>query len=88
MKTKPEPFELSAVAEVSWDFEGGDDDPDWGWMNSNAAFAHRDACEFIIHGGDLVKLNVKSMREYGCSKHLIATYKAAAKKALRVLFYS
>lgn len=86
----------TVLVEIEWDFNG--EDADWQWLNANANFAHRDACEFIVHVGsdnvdstnlsEYARNTAKAMQQGGCSAKLITTYLREAKRgAERILFW-
>ena len=88
---------MSNLCEIQWDFDG--EDEDWKWLNENATFSHREACEFIVHVGEddkdatglteYARDTAAKMGEAGCSDDFIAEYvKAAQLGAVRVLFYA
>lgn len=69
-----------------------DEGVNWKWCKDNANFAHREACEFIVHVGDsqddYAKNIIANMQKSGCTADFIQAYKdAAAAGAMRVLFY-
>jgi hypothetical protein len=85
---------LSVTAEVDagilFDNEG-QVSIDWHYCAEHATFTHKSACEFIIHCGDpnFVLNTVNDMKDFGCSKQFINSYKKAAKEgAIRVLFWA
>lgn len=91
---------FSSLAEVdASEFFMADDSHEWDWCFSNATFAHKEACEFVVHIGDpseilkgndtLFEHNIESMKKYGCSQKFIDLYREAKEAgATRVLFYA
>lgn len=90
------PMECSVLVEIEWEFPDGDDDINWKFLNQEANFSHRDACEFILHIGageakqDAYWSNmVHRMKEFGCTDDFIDAYIAAKNTgAMRVMFWS
>lgn len=84
-------FEASVMVEIEWPFKDGS--PDHKFCLDRAAFAHREACEFILHIGakneDFWSNMAADMQSNGCSKKFINAYLAAKDLgAIRVLFYA
>ncbi len=66
-----------------------DENENWKYCVDHATFVHKEACEFIIHCGDVDfrKSTAERMKRLGCTEDFIAAYLRAATKAVRVLFY-
>lgn len=84
-------FEEERLFSLEWDFED-EEDPDWRFCMTKAAFSHRDACEFILHCGsgfdDHVEFVTTEMKLFGCSPDFIEAYQTAAKSgAIRLLLW-
>jgi hypothetical protein len=82
---------FSVLAEIEWKFDG-DEDVNWRFLVQHAAFAHREACEFLLHVGSAEDPYWKhvehKMREHGCTEDFVAAYLAAKDAgATRVLFW-
>lgn len=82
-------MQMSLLVEVDATELFEDDGPNWQWCKANANFAHRNACEFIVHcTPGYWELNVEKMRADGCTEDFIGVYSRAAQMgAARVLFY-
>jgi hypothetical protein len=81
-------MQLTTIAEIWWDFDA--EDPNWRWCVAHASFAHREACEFVLHIGSesYWTLEVEHMRQGGCTEDFIAAYLAAKDAGVvRVIFY-
>lgn len=91
-------MKFSVCAEIEWPFEDGD--ANWRYCVKNAAFAHKEACEFIVHVGerreaaqdelpDFARHCIEDMKKHGCTPEFIAAYEGAARAgAVRVLFWT
>lgn len=82
--------ETSQLVEIESSELFGEENVNWRYCLDNAAFSHREACEFIVHLGDtdFQQMVIDEMTEYGCTADFVQAYKdAAATGALRVLFY-
>lgn len=85
---------VSKLAEVEWNFS--ENTEDWKWCTESANFAHRDACEFIVHIGGNTDVEsqywedrLDDMVAAGCSNGFILSYLHARDLgAERVLFYA
>jgi len=91
MATKHKLEVLKMVDVYSMDlFE--DEGVNWQYCKANATFSHKEACEFILHIGtekDYYKNKIREMKEFGCTRAFIDTYRAAKKKgAVRICFYA
>lgn len=64
----------------------------WQYCKEHATFAHKEACEFIIHIGDDYddwNRKIEEMKDYGCTTEFVRAYEDAARMgAVRVLFYA
>ena len=65
------------------------------WCVCHSTFNHCEACEFIVHVGDLstddnsLAATIAEMTEGGCTPDFIDAYRQAAELgAVRVLFYA
>lgn len=81
---------FTTMAEIEASAFFPDENVNWKYCVEHATFAHRDACEFIIHAGetDYVHNKAEQMKNFGCTPAFIDAYLlAAASGAIRVLFY-
>jgi hypothetical protein len=91
-------LKFSVLAEINWQFEGDEEDPNWCFCNRRANFSHREACEFVLHIGDenvdssgvpeYARSQAQEMFDAGCTRAFINAYlEAAASGAMRVLVW-
>jgi hypothetical protein len=80
------------MVETEWEFHGGDDSSDWVYLNDEATFSHKNACEFILwvpDDRDAFEERLCGMREAGCSPDLIEAFTEARRRgAEKLLIYS
>lgn len=88
-------LQCSVLAEIEWNFgEAGDQDINWKFLNQEATFSHKEACEFILHIGTGSEDQhsghvIHKMKEFGCTDDFINAYIAAEKAgATRVMFWA
>lgn len=82
---------FSTLAEVNAEWLFGNENINWKFCNEHATFAHKEACEFIIHCGDkdFTEGMDKRMKDFGCTPAFRDAYLlAAASGAVRVLFWA
>jgi hypothetical protein len=87
-------FHVIAEVEASDLFE--DDNINWQYCMEYATFAHKDACEFLLHcpigeyaaRARFIESTVSHMRKHGCTEEFIKTYnEACATGAYKLLLY-